>query len=115
MPTGTRSWSMPATAISRSRRARCPRAGPCRSRRVRRGTPSPADLSGMEAALRLARAASVREEVPVGAVLVRDREIIAAGHNETIHRPDPTAHAELFTMQWACARDGTDRLARATL
>lgn len=82
---------------------------------MRRGTPSPADLAGMEAALRLARAAAVREEVPVGAVLVRDGEIVAEGHNETIHRRDPTAHAELLTIQRALAHDGTDRLANATL
>ena len=82
---------------------------------MRRGTPSPADLAGMEAALRLARAAAVREEVPVGAVLVRDGEIVAEGHNETIQRRDPTAHAELLTIQRALAHDGVDRLVNATL
>jgi tRNA(adenine34) deaminase len=69
----------------------------------------------MEAALRLARAAAVREEVPVGAVLVRDGEIVAEGHNETIQRRDPTAHAELLTIQRALVHDGVDRLVNATL
>lgn len=82
---------------------------------MRRGTPSPSDLAGMEAALRLARAAAVREEVPVGAVLMRDGEIVAEGHNETIQRQDPTAHAELLTIQRALVQSGMDRLANATL
>lgn len=82
---------------------------------MRRGTPSPADLAGMEAALRLARAATVREEVPVGAVVVRDGAIVAEAHNETIHRRDPTAHAELLAIQRALAEVGEDRLPAATL
>ena len=40
----------------------------------------------MQAALRLARAASVREEVPIGAVIVADGEVLAEAHNETIQR-----------------------------
>ena len=47
----------------------------------------------MQGALRLARAASVREEVPIGAVIVADGEILAEAHNETIQRRDPTALA----------------------
>ncbi|HEU5049678.1 MAG TPA: tRNA adenosine(34) deaminase TadA [Gemmatimonadales bacterium] len=82
---------------------------------MRRGTPSPADLAGMEAALRLARAAAVREEVPVGAVIIRDGEILAEAHNETIHRRDPTAHAELLAIQRALAEAGEDRLTTSTL
>jgi tRNA(adenine34) deaminase len=89
----------------------------CRSRRwsVRRGTPSPSDLTGMEAALRLARAASVREEVPVGAVVVSEGEILAEAHNETVQRRDPTAHAELLALQRALQNVGEDRLSLATL
>ena len=77
---------------------------------VRRGTPSPSDLAGMQAALRLARAASVREEVPVGAVIVADGEILAEAHNETEMRRDPTAHAELLAIQRALQKVGDDRL-----
>ncbi|MFL5460239.1 MAG: deaminase, partial [Gemmatimonadales bacterium] len=82
---------------------------------MRRGTPSPSDLAGMEAALRLARAASVREEVPVGAVVIAVGEVLGEAHNETIQRQDPTAHAELLALQRALQRTGEDRLLLATL
>jgi tRNA(adenine34) deaminase len=82
---------------------------------VRRGTPTPADLSGMQAALRLALAASVRDEIPVGAVVVQEGELIAEAHNEMVHRGDPTAHAELLALQRALAKLHTDRLTEATL
>jgi tRNA(adenine34) deaminase len=82
---------------------------------VRRGTPSPSDLAGMQAALRLARAASVREEIPVGAVVVADGEHLGEAHNETMQRRDPTAHAELLALQRALQRVGEDRLLLATM
>ena len=82
---------------------------------MRRGTPSPSDLTGMEAALRLARAASVREEIPVGAVVVADGEVLGEAHNETVQRQDPTAHAELLALQRALQAAGEDRLLLATL
>ncbi len=82
---------------------------------MRRGTPSPSDLAGMQAALRLARAASVREEIPVGAVIVSDGDLLAEAHNETIQRRDPTAHAELLAMQRALQKVGEDRLGFATM
>ena len=69
----------------------------------------------MEHALRLARAASVREEVPVGAVVIADGELLAEAHNETIERRDPTAHAELLAVHRALHRVGADRLPLATL
>jgi tRNA(adenine34) deaminase len=69
----------------------------------------------MEAALRLARAASVREEVPIGAVIVADGEVLAEAHNETVERRDPTAHAELLAVHRALHRVGADRLPLATL
>jgi len=69
----------------------------------------------MEAALRLARAASVREEIPVGAVIVAEGETLAEAHNETIHRRDPTAHAELLAIQRAIQKVGEDRLPLATM
>ena len=82
---------------------------------MRRGAPSVLDLAGMEAALRQARAGAVREEVPVGAVVIRDGEIIGEAHNEMVHRRDPTAHAELLAIQRALERIGSDRLPDATL
>ncbi len=69
----------------------------------------------MEAALRVALAASIRDEVPVGAVVVREGEVIAEAHNEMVRRADPTAHAELLAIQLAVARLRTDRLTDATL
>jgi tRNA(adenine34) deaminase len=69
----------------------------------------------MEAALRLARAASVREEVPVGAVIMADGDVIGEAHNETVHRRDPTAHAELLALQQALQKTGEDRLPYATM
>lgn len=69
----------------------------------------------MQAALRLARAASVREEIPVGAVIAADGEILAEAHNETVQRRDPTAHAELLAIHRALQKVGEDRLPLATL
>lgn len=69
----------------------------------------------MEAALRLARAASVREEIPVGAVVVSEGEVLAEAHNETVHRRDPTAHAELLALQRALQKVGEDRLLMASM
>ena len=82
---------------------------------MRRGTPSPSDLTGMQAALRLARAASVREEVPVGAVVIAEGEILGEAHNETVQRSDPTAHAEMLALHRALQKVGEDRLLMTTL
>jgi tRNA(adenine34) deaminase len=69
----------------------------------------------MEAALRLARAASVREEVPVGAVVIAEGEVLAEAHNETVQRRDPTAHAEILALRRAVLKTGEDRLPMATM
>jgi tRNA(adenine34) deaminase len=69
----------------------------------------------MEAALRLARAAAVREEVPVGAVVTAEGEVLGEAHNETVQRRDPTAHAEMLALQRALMRVGEDRLLMATM
>jgi tRNA(adenine34) deaminase len=69
----------------------------------------------MEAALRLARAAAVREEVPVGAVVIAEGEVLAEAHNETMQRRDPTAHAELLVLHKALKSVGEDRLLMATM
>lgn len=74
-----------------------------------------ADLAGMGWALAEATAAAAAGEVPVGAVVVRGGEILGRGHNETIARQDPTAHAELLAIREALAAAGTDRLPDATL
>lgn len=80
--------------------------------------PSPAqahDRLWMARALEWARAAAASGEVPVGAVLVRDGRIVAEGHNRTVARADPTAHAEVETLRAAAGRQGDFRLTDATL
>lgn len=69
----------------------------------------------MEAAIRLARTASVRQEVPIGAVIIREGRHLAEAHNETVLRRDPTAHAEIIALRRALANEGEDRLIGATL
>ena len=69
----------------------------------------------MREALTLAREAEAHGEVPVGAVVVLDGEIIGRGFNSPIARSDPTAHAELIALREAGARLGNYRLEAATL
>lgn len=64
----------------------------------------------MKRALEQAQLAAAAGEVPVGAVIVRDNIIIAAAHNETILRNDPTAHAEILAIRAACATLKTNYL-----
>jgi tRNA(Arg) A34 adenosine deaminase TadA len=83
-----------------------------------RGAPSTAagDERWMRRALALAARARDREdEVPVGAVIVRDGARIAEGMNLNIARHDPTAHAEIVAMRRAGRRLGNHRLAGCTL
>ncbi len=69
----------------------------------------------MAAALEEARAAAARGEVPIGAVLVRDGEIVARAGNRTLADRDPTAHAEMLVIRDAAERLGTERLVGADL
>lgn len=62
------------------------------------------DVKWMQEALRLARQGAVLGEVPVGAVLVHNQQIIGQGFNEPIGRHDATAHAEIVALRDACAR-----------
>ncbi len=67
--------------------------------------------SHMETALAEARAAGVRGEVPVGAVIVApDGKLVAQAGNRTREMNDPTAHAEILALRAACAAAGADRL-----
>ncbi len=61
-------------------------------------------------ALALANAAIAVDEVPVGAVIVKDGEIIGQGHNRTRIDHDPTAHAEIVAIRQATQYLGNDRL-----
>lgn len=64
----------------------------------------------MQLALQQAQLASNIDEVPVGAVVVHNGEVIAASHNQTISRNDPTAHAEILALQQAGQVIGNYRL-----
>ena len=66
--------------------------------------------SFMALALDEARAAAARGEVPVGAVVVRDGEVMARAGNRTRELADPTAHAEMLAIREACRATGSERL-----
>lgn len=73
------------------------------------------DQEYMQVALELARQAAEAGEVPVGAIIVRDGEIIGRGSNTPIANHDPTAHAEIQAMREAAAAIGNYRLVGCTL
>jgi tRNA(adenine34) deaminase len=70
----------------------------------------PRDEYFMRLALREAERALEHDDVPIGAVIVRDGEVIAAARNERELRNDPTAHAEVLALREASSRLGTWRL-----
>ena len=61
----------------------------------------PRDEYFMRLALREATRAADHEDVPIGAVIVNDGEVIGSGHNERELREDPTAHAEMIALREA--------------
>ena len=69
----------------------------------------------MGCALHEARRAQAAQEVPIGAVVVIDNQIIGSGHNQPISLHDPTAHAEINALRAAAQRLGNYRLTEATL
>ncbi len=73
------------------------------------------DVSWMNLALEEARMAASKGEVPVGAVIVREGELLARAGNSPIALHDPTAHAEILALRAACQREENYRLPRATL
>jgi len=73
------------------------------------------DVRWMRHALELAREAADAGEVPVGAVLVRDGEVIGEGRNGPIGHHDATAHAEIQALRDAGQRVGNYRLPGSTL
>lgn len=73
------------------------------------------DQGFMREALKEARLALAQGEVPVGAVLVRDGEILARGHNTREQDKTPLGHAELLAIERGCALLGDWRLTGCTL
>ena len=69
----------------------------------------------MRSALEEAAKALAHDDVPIGAVVVKDDEIIGRGHNERELLEDPTAHAEVLALRQAAAHLGTWRVLDATL
>lgn len=69
----------------------------------------------MQLALQLARQAYLLGEIPIGAVIVQDDEVIAWAHNEKELRNDATAHAELLALQRASRYLDNWRLSQATM
>src|SRR5436305_10624643 len=75
----------------------------------------PRDEYFMRLALREAALAPKHDDVPIGAVIVRDGEVIAAAHNEREIRADPTAHAELIALREAARTIGNWRVLDAVM
>jgi tRNA(adenine34) deaminase len=75
----------------------------------------PRDEYFMRMALREATRALEHDDVPIGAVIVKDGEVIGAGHNERELRADPTAHAELIALREAARALGSWRVLEAVM
>jgi len=73
------------------------------------------DLFFMNFALAEAREARQAGEVPIGAVVVLDEQIVGCGHNQPIALSDPTSHAEMLALRAAARLIGNYRLTGATL
>jgi len=75
----------------------------------------PRDEYFMRLALREAARALEHDDVPIGALVVRDGEVIGSGHNEREVRADPTAHAEMIALREAARAIGSWRVLDAVL
>jgi len=75
----------------------------------------PRDEYFMRLALREAARALEHDDIPVGAVVVKDGEVIGSGHNEREIRADPTAHAELIAVREAARALGSWRVLESVL
>jgi tRNA(adenine34) deaminase len=75
----------------------------------------PRDEYFMRLALREAERALEHEDVPIGAVIVRDGEVIGSGHNERELRADPTAHAEMIALREAARQLGSWRVLESVM
>lgn len=73
------------------------------------------DIDCMTVALEEAAGAEAAGEVPVGAVVVVDGDIVARGHNRSVTDADPSGHAEIVALRQAAGALGNHRLTNATL
>ena len=73
------------------------------------------DRQFMQQALDQAKLAAAAGEVPVGAVLVRDGQVISTGFNQPITNSDPSAHAEMMALRAAASDESNYRLPGTTL
>ena len=73
------------------------------------------DRQFMQQALDQAKLAAAAGEVPVGAVLVRDAQVISTGFNQPIANSDPSAHAEMMALRAAASDEANYRLPGTTL
>lgn len=73
------------------------------------------DITYMQEAIKLAQQASLNGEVPVGAIVVKNGEIIGRGSNTPISLSDPSAHAEILAIRDAAKTLGNYRLVDCTL
>jgi tRNA(adenine34) deaminase len=73
------------------------------------------DHQFMQQALDQAKLAAAAGEVPVGAVLVRDGQVISTGFNQPISNSDPSAHAEMMALRAAALDESNYRLPGTTL
>ena len=73
------------------------------------------DIDGMRAALAEAETAASEGEIPVGAIVIVNDEIVATGRNCSVGKSDPSGHAEIVALRAAGANSGNYRLPDATL
>ena len=73
------------------------------------------DKDYIKKCLSLAKQAKVRNEIPIGALIIQDGAIISKSHNLSISNNDPTAHAEINVIRDACKKINNYRLGNAVL
>ncbi|OYU48678.1 MAG: tRNA-specific adenosine deaminase [Rhizobiales bacterium PAR1] len=76
---------------------------------------TPVPVSGFDIAFAEAEAAGARGEVPIGAAILLDGQVIGRAGNRTRELNDPTAHAEMLAIRAACASQGSERIGGADL